>query len=147
MKKSEADKLQAKVNAKGGALGGLGSTLGHEVMDKATKPKKVAKKPRIEAKELTWMKVRLMKCRRNLSFEYQFAKPRKFRFDIALPKEMIAIEYEGINSSKSRHTTITGYTKDCEKYNLATMNGWKVFRYTALNYKEVEKLIEFYYGK
>jgi hypothetical protein len=41
MKKSEADQLQAKVNAKGGSLGGLGSTLGHEVRAKATKPKKV----------------------------------------------------------------------------------------------------------
>lgn len=41
MKKSEADKLQAKVNAKGGALGGLGSTLGHEVRSNATKPKKI----------------------------------------------------------------------------------------------------------
>ena len=41
MKKSEADKLQAKVNAKGGSLGGLGSTLGHNERSKATKPKKV----------------------------------------------------------------------------------------------------------
>ena len=40
MKKSEADKLQAKVKAKGGSSDGLDSTLGHEVRAKATKPKK-----------------------------------------------------------------------------------------------------------
>ena len=40
MKKSEYDMLKAKVNAKGGSLGDLGSTLGHEVRAKATKPKK-----------------------------------------------------------------------------------------------------------
>jgi hypothetical protein len=38
--KSEADKLQAKVKAKGGSLDALGSTLGHKVRVKATKPKK-----------------------------------------------------------------------------------------------------------
>ena len=40
MKKSEADKLQAKVKAKGGSLDALGSTLGDKVRAKATKPKK-----------------------------------------------------------------------------------------------------------
>ncbi len=66
--------------------------------------------------------------------EYQFAKPRKFRFDYAIPNKKIAIEYEGLNwnpHTKSRHLTLTGYSKDCEKYNLAVLNGWKVLRYTA----------------
>ncbi len=40
MKKSQFDQLQAKVKAKGGNLDALGSTLGHEVVAKATKPKK-----------------------------------------------------------------------------------------------------------
>lgn len=41
MKKSEADKLQAKVKAKGGSLDALGSTLGDKAKGKATKEKKV----------------------------------------------------------------------------------------------------------
>lgn len=65
-----------------------------------------------------------------------YAKPRMFRFDFAIVDKMIAIEYEGINGGKSRHTTLTGYTKDTEKYNLAQQLGWKVYRYTALNYKD-----------
>lgn len=68
--------------------------------------------------------------------ELQFHPERKFRFDWAIPKLMIAIEYEGIFSKKSGHTTISGYTKDCEKYNSAQILGWTVLRYTAKNYTD-----------
>lgn len=64
--------------------------------------------------------------------EYKFLQDRKFRFDYALPAHKVGIEYEGI-SGKSRHTSITGYTNDCEKYNLAQIAGWKVLRYTVLS--------------
>ncbi len=70
----------------------------------------------------------------NYESEYRFDKERKFRFDFALPELKIAIEYEGTMSEKSRHTNVVGYSKDCEKYNIATIQGWKVLRYTALNY-------------
>jgi len=77
--------------------------------------------------------------------EFKFHPTRKWKFDLAIPSHNIAIEYEGINSAKSRHTTITGYTGDCEKYNAAVMNGWRVLRYTAMNIKnsitDLEKLI------
>lgn len=63
--------------------------------------------------------------------EYRFHPTRKWRFDFAIPSMMVAIEYEGIHSAKSRHTTVTGYSKDTEKYNAATILGWKVLRYTA----------------
>ncbi|WP_341215751.1 hypothetical protein [uncultured Wocania sp.] len=71
--------------------------------------------------------------------ELEFSEERKFRFDWALPYAKIAIEYEGLFSKKSGHTTPSGYTQDCEKYNIAQMEGWKVLRYTALNYKNLEK--------
>ena len=66
--------------------------------------------------------------------EYKFLPNRKFRFDFAIPDKKIAIEYEGLISRKSRHTTIKGYSNDTEKYNLAAINGWCVLRYTILNY-------------
>ena len=69
--------------------------------------------------------------------EYQFAKPRKFRFDWCFEKERIAFEFNGIMSEKSRHTTITGYSKDMEKINLAQSLGWKVYQYTVLNYLDL----------
>jgi len=66
--------------------------------------------------------------------ELKFDNFRRYRFDWAIPELKLAIEYEGLNSEKSRHTTKKGYTGDCIKYNLATLNGWKILRYTALNY-------------
>lgn len=71
--------------------------------------------------------------------ELVFSKKRKFRFDIAIPSLKVGIEYEGLNSDKSGHTTITGYTSDCTKYNLAQKEGWKVLRYTMINYKDFIK--------
>lgn len=70
--------------------------------------------------------------------EHRFHATRKFRFDIAIPSKMIAIEYEGLvaTGKKGGHQTKTGYTSNCTKYNLAASMGWKVYRYTAKNYKE-----------
>jgi len=57
----------------------------------------------------------------------------------------VLIEYEGISSRKSRHTTVTGFTNDCEKYNQAQLTGWKVLRYTVLNksqfFTDIESLL------
>lgn len=69
--------------------------------------------------------------------EYRFDTVRRFKFDIAILHYQLAIEYEGLCSEKSRHTTLTGYTKDTEKYNLATCQQWKVLRYTTMNYKYI----------
>lgn len=76
----------------------------------------------------------LLACNIDYQTEYRFDTVRKFKFDIAIPSLKLAIEYEGIMSEKARHTSITGYSKDCEKYNLATVQGWRVLRYTALNH-------------
>lgn len=63
--------------------------------------------------------------------EYKFLKNRKFRFDIAIPKYKIAIEFEGGIFMNGRHTRGWGYANDARKYNLAVLNGWKVLRYTT----------------
>lgn len=73
--------------------------------------------------------------------EYKFLENRKFKFDFAIPEKKIAIEYEGLMSAKSRHTSVIGYTNDCEKYNLAVLNGWRVLRFTALS-KNIYDLIK-----
>lgn len=62
---------------------------------------------------------------------------RLWRFDFAIPAHMIAIEYEGIFSEKSRHTTFQGFTGDAKKYNRANELGWRVLRFTAKNYKDL----------
>lgn len=84
--------------------------------------------------------------------EYRFIKDRRFRFDVALPDHRIAIEFEGGVFTSGRHTRGKGYVNDSKKYNLATMHGWKLLRYTTditreLNWEfkvadEIKQLIE-----
>lgn len=73
----------------------------------------------------------------DLMMEHRFHPVRKWRFDWALikGKKLLAVEYEGLMSEKSGHTTVGGYTKDVGKYNEAQALGWKVLRFTAVNYK------------
>ena len=62
--------------------------------------------------------------------EHCFHPTRKWRFDFAYPSHLLAIEVEGGVWSGGRHTRGSGFTKDCEKYNAALMNGWRVYRCT-----------------
>lgn len=97
------------------------------------RPKR-AKAPRKEPKGLQFIKRHLWTLKIEFKEELRFHATRKFRFDVAVPSMMLAIEYEGIFSEKSRHTGIKGYVGDIEKYNLAQLRGWTVLRYTAKNY-------------
>jgi len=64
--------------------------------------------------------------------EYRFAPPRRWRFDMAWPDKMVAVECEGgIWGGKGRHVRGAGFTADCEKYNMAALQGWKVLRFTG----------------
>jgi len=78
----------------------------------------------------------LDKAKLEYQTEYKFIKDRRFRFDIALPKYQIAIEFEGGIFAQGRHTRPLGYANDCKKYNLATMHGWKLLRYTPMDAKK-----------
>jgi hypothetical protein len=60
--------------------------------------------------------------------EYSAIPGRKFRFDMAWPDQLIAVEIEGGTFVTSRHRTSDGFTKDLDKYNLAAVNGWRVLR-------------------
>lgn len=72
--------------------------------------------------------------------EHKFHPRRRWRFDFCIPEHKIAIEYEGIFFNPiqgiSRHQHGIGYSKDCDKYNAAMVEGWKVFRVTQLHFKE-----------
>lgn len=103
-------------------------------------------------------------CRENhllLIPEFDFHPYRKWRFDWAVfrgvtleqvkkqrlwqpANQIAAIEYEGIFSEKSGHTTIAGYTKDVEKYNQANALGWKLIRLTAKDYKTVLQQLKYF---
>ena len=62
--------------------------------------------------------------------EFRFYKPRMWRFDYAMPLYKIAIEVEGGIWTRGRHIRPQGFLNDIEKYNTATLLGWRVFRTT-----------------
>ena len=63
--------------------------------------------------------------------EYRFAPPRRWRFDMAWLDKMVAVECEGGVWTRGRHTRGAGFIADCEKYNAAALQGWKVLRFTS----------------
>ena len=107
---------------------------------------KANKRTEKPSKEKTWIKTQLWAWSKekgiDLTEEHVFADGRKFRFDWAFLDLKIAIEYEGLFSEKSGHTTVTGYTENTDKYNLAQLLGWVVIRVTALNYKKLIRLLD-----
>lgn len=79
-----------------------------------------------------------------LTTEYRFDPVRRWEFDWCIPELKIAVEYEGLFSLKSGHTTAQGYTADTEKYNEAGLQGWRVLRYTALSYRTITETFKKY---
>lgn len=71
-------------------------------------------------------------CRSDLRVEcvkeFRFHPTRKWRFDYAIPEHKIAIEVEGGVWTGGRHTSSVGFLGDMEKYNTATVMGWRVLR-------------------
>ncbi len=72
--------------------------------------------------------------------EYRFAAPRRWRFDVAWVSIKLAVEIEGGVHSRGRHTRPIGYEKDCEKYNTALVQGWRVLRVTGKHIMSGEAL-------
>ena len=73
-------------------------------------------------------------CRSDLNVEcvkeFKFHPKRRWRFDYAIPEHRIALEVEGGVWTGGRHTRPQGFLGDIEKYNTATLMGWRVFRTT-----------------
>jgi hypothetical protein len=97
-------------------------------------------------KQKYWMEIMLQEWCEERGYElvpeFQFNPSRRFRFDWAIPSIKLAVEYEGIFSEKSRHTSKQGYSRDAEKYNLGTAAAWRILRYTAANYKNLKSDLE-----
>lgn len=86
-------------------------------------------------------------CRSDLKIEcvkeFRFHPTRRWRFDYAIPEYKIAVEVEGGVWIGGRHTSPTGFLGDIEKYNTATVMGWRVLRTTPdkLHSSETLRLI------
>lgn len=64
--------------------------------------------------------------------EHSFHPVRRWKFDVAWPKIRIAIEVEGgiWKPGGGAHSRPANIMRDMEKYNAATMLGWRVLRFT-----------------
>lgn len=99
-----------------------------------------------KSKALTWLNWNLQYwCNERsltLETEYKFCDDRGWRFDFCIPAHKIAIEFEGgIFMKNSSHNTAKMYNKDTNKYNRATVLGYKIIRVTAMNYTTVLKTL------
>lgn len=63
--------------------------------------------------------------------EVVFAPPRKWRADLCWHPYRLIVEVEGGTWIQGRHSRGAGMRKDCEKYNAAALDGWRVLRFTG----------------
>lgn len=63
--------------------------------------------------------------------EYRAIPERRFRWDMAFRESLILVEIQGGTWAKGGHSTGLGITRDAEKANLATLNGWRLLFFTT----------------
>lgn len=99
-------------------------------------PKKSEPLNYIEIVLLDWCQQRGYK----LYEEYVFSTVRAYRLDYALPDLKLGIEYEGsIHKTNGDHRSAKGVQRDIEKGNLAIQEGWRVLRFSAINYLTISE--------
>lgn len=133
-----------------------GTIRGYKIMSKPRPRAKVngkivSKHFKKRSKEKNWIGLQLFAwCQEKaviLRTEYIFdINGRKWSFDYCIEDFKIAIEYNGIMSEKSRHTSITGYTEDMNKITAASKQGWIILQYTPLNYRKMVKDLDEIYN-
>ena len=69
--------------------------------------------------------------------EYRFHPSRKWRFDYAWPRHMLALEIEGGVWTQGRHTRGAGAVADMEKYSEAAIMGWRLLYVTPQQVQSV----------
>lgn len=75
--------------------------------------------------------------------QYKFHDERDWKFDFAFPSQKLAVEIEGLHPrGLSRHQTLAGYTRDCEKYNAATLAGWRLLRFPSTSVAKAGEWVE-----
>ena len=94
-------------------------------------------RPRARTSHLEMAAENQLKVNRLPSYdkEFRFHPVRRWRFDFAWKDHKVALEVEGGIWKGGRHTNPKGFIADCEKYNAATVLGWKVLRVTSSQIK------------
>ena len=102
---------------------------------KGMRPQRAATKPGPNLEAILDIQIRALKLP-VAQREYQFHPKRQWKFDFAWPRMMIAVEIEGGTYSGGRHVRPEGFRRDCQKYNTATIMGWRVLRGDSVMVKD-----------
>lgn len=70
--------------------------------------------------------------------EVRFHPSRMWRFDLAWPAYLLAVEVEGGGYVAGRHATGKGIEDDCEKLSTAVALGWSVMRVTPRQFERAD---------
>ncbi len=106
---------------------------------------KAEPKPKKPHKQLDEVKLILRSLGLEYAEEHRFHPVRMWRFDLAVPSIKMAIEYHGHSgfvgkTGASGHSSIKGLTNDCQKMSEAQILGWRVLAFTALHFRESERV-------
>lgn len=64
---------------------------------------------------------------------------RRFRIDVAFPRERLAIEVDGWR----HHSSVPSFTHDRERQNLLALHHWAILRYTARQvFREMGRILD-----
>ena len=63
--------------------------------------------------------------------ELKVIEGRRFRYDLGWPDHSLLCEIQGATWVKGGHSTGVGIRRDCEKNNLAVLDGWRVLVFTG----------------
>lgn len=124
-------------DANGGAQGRLETTQGNN----CNQTHVVTPESPLEAQ---FLQLWVMLGGPELKPQHKFEPTRRWRSDFAHIASCTLIEIEGGLYQQGRHQRLHGYQADCEKYNWATMAGWRVVRLTSamLTMDYVESIIK-----
>lgn len=106
-------------------------------MEAAVKAKKVKRKLPTESNLL---QLQLVKAGYTATLEYRFHETRKWRIDVALIEQKIAVEIDGGIFTQGRHTRGAGFLADMEKSNALATAGWRLFRFTPRQVRKGEAI-------
>lgn len=96
-----------------------------------TKSNRKRRSTKIESIGESLLATQLKALRIAFEQEFKFHPKRKWRADFHLVEKMILVEVEGGIWSGGRHTRGKGYLGDMEKYNAATVMGYRVIRFST----------------
>ena len=112
-----------------------------------TKSNRKRRSTKIESVGESELVIQLKALKIEFEQEFKFHAKRKWRADFHITGKKLLVEVEGGIWSGGRHTRGKGYLGDMEKYNAATVMGYRVIRFSTeqvksgLAVQQIEKMV------